>query len=678
MTEPGTTRGRAQRWIETGALAAAFVLVAVLSWRNIESVDLGYHLAYGDEVLDHGRIVDSSRFIYTDVAPRGIGGGLDFGAGGWYEPETGRYRFTSPSYGSEIVMSLAHRLGGVVGLCVLRAGLLLTTFALAAIIMARLGVAKVWIAAGLILTALTAYPRFLMRPELFGYALLAGQLLLLLRRRRSRVTGAGIVLLQLVLVQCHSYWVFGIAFTLCFFVEALLRAAWAKWIVKGKDAAEATSGPRWFGTILALQVVAAFVNPWTWRIPALPIQMLSYMREHDIRAGLQATSSHPWARTGELYPTFSKAFAGLRPTYAFCGVLALAGAGGLACVWKRRWAWLALLAGMTLMALNIRRNIAPGAIFTVPIALGALSGLAARGAWRGAVRLAAAMVVIMASAWWTGSVATDRFYYAESRNARFGAGLARASLPIDIAERLPDLPADVRVFTSFDASSTLLYFGRGDLPGGTFRDMPLLTNGWASPPRTMDTVERICQGTEDFAPFARKHNVGIVVAPCLPPTIGRDPLAKKLLRDPNWSPVHMGMRYLLLVRADLGAGPKDWADPARIIAAARRADPSRPAFALNRAAKSLIYLGLWDPAVAVARQSAHHADPRNPRGWFVLGQALGNRGRHKRRTGDPTCTDDFEMAVESFRTVLRLDPDYPGARKNLEIAEQDASRPPRR
>ena len=658
------------------AVAAAFALVAALSWRTITSVDLGYHLAYGDEFLDHGRIVDSNRFIYTDVAPKGAGGGLDFAAGAWYEQDTGRYRFTSPSYAAEIVMSLVYRLRGPTGLCALRAALLLVTFGLAASVMRRLGVGAAWMAAGVVLMAMTAYPRFLLRPELFAYLLLSVQLRLLLARRIGWPAAGAIVLVQLLSVQFHSYWVFGLAFTVCFFAEAALRGMWARFIRGERPRADRARRAKWLGVILAGQIAVAFVNPWTWRIPALPIQMMLYMRQHNITAGPDSASQHPWARVTELYPTFSEAFAHRQATYAFVAVLALAAGGAVACVWKRRWAWLLLLGGMGLAALNIRRNIAPGAIFMVPVALGALA-LVRQGAGKDPRRRPGtrhyltpltAIAVAAASAWWTVSVVTNRFYYTERDGTRFGSGLSRSQLPMDIAERLRDLPTDLRVFTAFNPSSALHYFSRSD---GQYRKMPLLTNGWAFPPRTLDHVEGICQGSEPFGPFAKKYNVGIVVAPCLPAV---DPLARKLLRHRQWTPVYMGLRYAVFVRGDLGPPREGWVDAGRIIARARQADPARPAYTLNLAGNSLANLGLWDQAAAVARECVQRADPAYHEGWNLLGRSLGGRGRAKRRAGDPTCLRDFRDARDCFRTALRLRPDYRNARDNLAIVEWDLKR----
>lgn len=668
----GVASGRVSRLLGAAALVAAFGLVAAMSWRTITSVDLGYHLAYGDEFLDRGRLVDSSLFIYTDVRPKGIGGGLDFAAGGWYEPQTGRYRFTGPSYASEIVMSQVYRWGGATGLCVLRAVLLLGTFAAAALVMRRLDVGAAWMAAGIVLIAMTAYPRFLLRPELFAYLLLAVQLRLLLSRRVGLAVAGALVLVQLVSVQFHSYWVFGVAFSACFFVDAAARATWTKAVRRGRPVGDLIRRTKWLGGIVAAQIAVAFANPWTWRIPALPIQMILYMRRHNITAGPETTSGHPWARVAELYPAFSSVFAHRYATYAFAVVLAVALVGAIACVWKRRWAWLLLLVVMGLAALNIRRNIAPGAIFMVPVAMGAIA-LAGRGQRRrGGVRRytssVVAVAVVAAAVWWTVSVVGNRFYYNQRDGARFGAGLSRAVLPIDIAEHLRDLPDDVRVFAPFNSSSSLLYFSRSD---GNYRDMPLLTNGWAFPPRTLNRVERICYGREPLEPFAKKYNVGIVVAPCLP---AAGTLARKLLRDRRWTPVHMGLRDVLFVRRAWAGQLGDWPDAGDVIALARQVDPRRPAYTLNVAANSLANLGLWNQAVAVARECVERADPGYHEGWNVLGRSLATRGREKRLLGDPTCMSDFREARECFRTALRLRPHYPAARGNLAIVERDLKR----
>ena len=71
-----------------GAVAAAMTFVALLGIRTLTSVDLGYHLAYGDQLLRTGKIVDHDASIYAlpaeDLPAERR---PEPGPGGWYDSE---------------------------------------------------------------------------------------------------------------------------------------------------------------------------------------------------------------------------------------------------------------------------------------------------------------------------------------------------------------------------------------------------------------------------------------------------------------------------------------------------------------------------------------------------------------------------------------------------------------
>ena len=309
---------RALEWL---ALLAAVTLAAALSWRKITSVDIGYHLAYGDYFLQHGRIVDSNLFVYTRIDPAEV---KEPGPGTWFD-ERGRYRFPNPSYASEILFSLVHRLAGPVGLCVLQTLLVVALLTLMGLAMRRLGVPMAWAAAGLALAALISHERFLHRPEMLGYVCLAAQLLLLSSPRPGKLTAAGLVLTQWIFVQFHATWILGLALTAALTAGAALRLLWRvvpkpagrhrkpsrKQVGGELTEPEPRRRLKWLGLVLAGQLVVIFINPWFWRIPALPAQMIMYFRRHHIAGWAGRGSGHPWAGVGEMFRTFAGQFHGL-------------------------------------------------------------------------------------------------------------------------------------------------------------------------------------------------------------------------------------------------------------------------------------------------------------------------------------------------------------------------------
>ena len=137
-------------------MATAAAVVLVLAIRPVASFDIGYHLAYGDHFLRTGRIVQSGRFgIYTPLDAKILADPAQWGPGCRFDARTGEYRFVNANWLSQIVFAVTHRLGGMTGLCVLRAALIMATFAVIARTMRRAGVAWAWIAGGVIPPTLT-------------------------------------------------------------------------------------------------------------------------------------------------------------------------------------------------------------------------------------------------------------------------------------------------------------------------------------------------------------------------------------------------------------------------------------------------------------------------------------------------------------------------------------------
>ncbi|KKL77821.1 hypothetical protein LCGC14_2031060, partial [marine sediment metagenome] len=548
---------RALTW---AALAAAIAYGGALSWRKITSVDIGYHLAYGDYFLDRGKLVDSNLFVYTRITPESAG---EPGPSNWFDAEE-RYRFPNPSAASEVVFSLVHRAAGPTGLCVLQLAQVLVLLALAAATLIRLHVPRVLAAAGIVLIATTAHERFIHRPEMFGYLFIALQLLLLTSPRRGKLRAVALILTQWLFVQFHATWILGLSMTGAFFAVAVFRAVWARCVTQRPMDEELRGRLKWLGIILGAQIAVAFINPWTWRLAALPVQMLAYIRKHGIAGGATSGSTHPWAMLDELPRSLAKVFANRRATWAFKAVLVLTALGAAANVvmliltalrvvaktpqW-RRWAHLLLLAGMTAVGLSIRRNIAPAALVLVPISLAALVALARAlpqrlrpAGWvRAMAPVALAGAVVILSAWWGRAVVTNRFYREDPGIWRFGTGFSETNMPLAAAEICRELPPGVKVFTTYSTGSNLMYHARG--PDGPL-PVPILSNSWAFPPSVMGENQAICWGTRPLKRFAARYGVGAVV---LESSQWTERLIRSLARDSDWSLAELHPRHVVFL-----------------------------------------------------------------------------------------------------------------------------------
>jgi len=699
---PAPTAARAplvQRVLTALAVGAIGAFALLLGVRTLTTPDLGYHLAYGDHFLDRGELVDSGLFVYPTVKPTNE---TDVGPGCWYD-EQGRYRFPNANWLSQIVMAGVHRAAGLKGLSVLLAVLVAAILAVGAVTMRRLGIGWVGVAAGTGMTVMVAYERFLLRPELFGYLALVAQFCLLARRRVGRPAAVGLVGLQWVLVNLHSYFLLGLGLTGAVLVERAVRWGWARrrGLAKPQAASPSRATARGDRTdredrtgredraqvlrlawVLGAQILVCFVNPWGWRLAALPLQTLLFVRKHGIAGGSATGEGHPWAIIGEFFRPFATdIFERSKASTAYCVLLSLAAAGAAAAVAKRRWAHLLVIAAMTAVSLSMRRNIAPAALLIVPPALSACRDLlaGARTLWNRhaptAATVAAAILTGLGS-FGAFTVVTHRFYLHDGRAVRCGLGVARTVVPVAAAQWISRHDPPGRLWTDYNSSSNAYYFTR------PHRDVPILTNTWAYPPQVMRRVLNCSIGRAPFDRVVDEFGCRTVLLHMDSTSI---PLARKLVADANWALVHVDALDVVFVRAD---GPT--AELARRAALTPRtfdADAfERMLLAVDPAPSSSMYLGGftlahlgWDTqAVEILgraiRRFPHSSDLH--RMWNMKGTSLARRGtlRMLEQPPDLRGKQDWHEARNCFLEALRAEPDYAPAARNLaEVDKQIAA-----
>lgn len=663
---PSVGQRQGRKIVNALTVAAAMALVAALSVRPLSSPDLGYHLAYGGRLLDTGRIVDHNSFIYTLPVGAAARRAAPPGPGCWYDAE-GRYRFVNANWLSQAFMVAAWRAGGPVGLCALQIALVLGIFTAMLVAMRRGGVPWPAAAGAVVLAAVAAQTRFNARPEVFALALLAVQLAILSGRRLSWPGAAALVAVQVVLVNCHSYFLLGPAMTAAMLAgRGIARLPWLGRPAGPAGPARPGSADRPPGDSARLaaalvgQLVACFANPWTWRLAVLPIQTLAFMHANHIAGGNPAAGpGHPWSYIGEFFTPFAGAFAHTKATYAFYGVLALAAAGALCAIVKRRWGRALLIVGMAAMACAMRRNIATGAVLIVPPAM-ASCWLVLRDRWRARPwqlrakieRLAAGVVLVIAI-WLTVTVIRQGFYFSDRSPSRFGLGLSRLRLPLEAADWIGRHAGDARIWTDYTSSSNIHFFTGG-------RAVPILTNTWAYPPAVMRKVLAACWDDLAFQRAESEYGFDVVVVRADRSTgamIGR------LAASPRWKLVQLGAMYLVFAKTSSPGRAISRAnfDLPGYLAKVRASDPV-PAHALHVAGLSLYYLG-WLQAAGEAFAAAVAEDPSYYEAWNMEGFCLATAGTAElRRTGRK---DKLLAARDCFRRALELKGDYRPAAENL-------------
>ncbi len=666
------------------ALAVCAAFAALLGVRTITTPDLGYHLAYGETFLDTGRIVDDSTGLYATVSPDHLR--YEPPPGTWRD-ERGRHRFPNANWLSQVVLAVVWRAGGPAGLSLLLAGVVAGLIFTAALTMRRLGLGPLAVAAGLLLTAMVAYERFLLRPELLGYLVLTVQMCVLVgvvrgRGRQGRSPGwatlAALVALQVLLVNLHSYFAVGLALTAAAAGEKALVWGWAR--LRGAEVPPHAAGAaRGLGLCLLAQLVACFVNPWTWRLAALPVQTLAFMARHDIAGSGFREVGHPWSVIGEFFTPFAEGvFRDSKASYAYCALLGVAGVGAVAAAGLRRWAHLGVIAGMVGASLSMRRNIAPAALLVTPLALGGIADgvrRLARG-WSpprpASWRLVGAAVLMLAGGWGVVSVVTNGFYGSERRAVRFALGLTPTVVPVGAAAWLNRHDPDGRLWTDYNTSSNIHFFTR------PHRRVPVLTNTWAYPPDVMELVLRLSRGRSDHRAALDALEVATVVLRVDRTSI---PLARRLAADPAWALVHLDALHVVFLRAE-GPGAAlarrhaitpETLDVAGLRRRLAAADP-RSSYATYLGAFTLAQIGWDSPAVAVTDEfiRRYPDDPLLHRVWTMRGTCLARRGtlRMLRKPPDLRGREDWHEARNSFLRALKLDSDYTPARANLREVEK--------
>ena len=676
-----------RRALTASAVTLACAFFVLLGVRTLSTPDLGYHLAYGEHFLDTGRIVDDSLGLYPTIPPEKAK--YDLPPGAWIDA-SGSYRFPNANWLSQVVLALVHRGAGVKGLSVLLAVLVAGLAAAGLVALRRLGAGGLGMAAGLVLMAMVAYERFLLRPELFGYLVLAWQLCLLNPPARageddgagpSWPAVAGLIVLQALLVNLHSYFLLGLGLTGAAAAAHLGRFLWGR-LRKPRDE-RGDEGFRQRGVRLGAamggQVLVCFLNPWTWRLAVLPIQTLRFMSRHRIAGAEAVDTGHPWAIIGEFFRPFAwGVFEHSRASYAYGVLLGVAGLGLVAALTRRRWAHALTIAGMAAVSLTMRRNIAPAAILLTPLAVAACGAAATALRRRMALRphpavgLTAAGLLAAAGLYGVFSVVTHRFYRDERRAIRFGLGVTPTVIPVGAAAWISDHHPAGRVWTDYNCSSNLHYFTQPHRP------VPVLTNTWAYAPDVMRLVLDCSLGRTAFGPVAESYGCKVVVLQMDRTSIA---LGRELVADPNWSLVYLGALHVVFLRADgenaalagrFAITPRTLDVPA-YIERLRRMDPVG-SYSIYLGGFTLAHLG-WD---AQAIEVIGHVlreygdDPYRHRLWNMMGTCYARRGtlRMLRQPPDFRGKQDWHEARNCFLQAMKARPDYPPAQRNLAEVER--------
>ncbi len=682
---PGTPRQVAVRCLSEAALLLAMIAGVCLGVRTISSPDIGYHLAYGETFLDTARPVDSSPELYT-VDAESLARASELPPGAWID-ESGVYRFPNANWASQVLFAYVHRVAGMTGLGVLQAVLVAGVFIAAVVSMRRLGLGVTWTTFGVLLIAMVSYERFMLRPELVGYFVLAVQFALLLPVWRGEAVLRWwrivlLVLLQLLLANVHSYWLLGIGMTVAGLAGAIINLFLPSAIGRRTPCQQGSLLGRAYrsmvfrlAVLVGLQAGVGFVNPWTWRLMLLPIQTLRFFSVHRISTTDVRIGGHPWSIIGEFFRPWESPFADIIATKAYFFLLALVVIALVLAAIYRRWAVGFLLVGMAAMSLAMRRNIAPGAILLAPAALACI--VVALGRWSvwkqftslPVTSFAAAIVLGCLAGGLIGAIVSNRFYFDQRRTDRFGLGISKVSTPALAAGWLSEHQPEGRMWTDYDSSSNFYYFtrypARDDGGRSVHPFVPILTNTWAYPTDVMREVQDVSFGKRPFHKAADQYGLEIVA---LRVTAFTTPLVIELTENPDWTLVYLDAAHTIWLRtkganfslAKKFAITRENFNVQEFRRQLAELDPE-PAFAFHLAGVTLERLGWFTEAIDILR-SATLQSPRYSEAWFELGACYALRSQDTRNTQEPTAATlesilaDLREAQYCFAQCLSLHP----------------------
>lgn len=657
-------------WVVVVAVTA-IVAICLLAVRSISTIDLGYHLAYGEQLLETGQVVDHNPYVYT-LPPRDLPllARPAPGPGSWYDQD-GRYRFPNANWLSQALLAATYKIGGMVGLSVLG---VVTVGGIAVLLlwtMRRLEVAWPAAALGVVLFGVVGYSRLNLRPELFGYLVLIAQACVLAKAMkdpsgRNTISWFAVVALiglQGLFVNLHSYFVLGLALSGAVFVDFILRWMWVQVLSAEAD----DTGPLdrtilRLGVLVVGQVLICFANPWTWRLAVLPVETIYYLDLNKIggKPGL-----HPWSHILEFRETIRPHFHGYMKNilslnskisdYGILTVLVLAVVGGVAALWRGRWGFALLIVFMIFVGLGMKRNVASMALLIVPVSLAVLVPLMSltAGRWRRFLAFASAYLVVALSVCFAFGVVTNRFYAQEKQPMRFGMGISRAYLPVGAAEWLDTHMPGARIWCDMSSSSTLHFFTR------PHREVPIISNTWAYPPVIMARAQEF-RGADSiyFDQYAQSANIDVVVL-----RYDWSPgLYQTLVMHRRWLLAHVeGVHVVLLnprgerlARArQLAIDPRkfDWDE---YIRQQRLVDPLVES-SLVTVGSSLQKGGYPELAIAIL-EAAVQEKPDIWMAWSNLGIGYLGRCRRLHDAADPAYEQAYDAAKRCIERAIKLNP----------------------
>jgi len=392
-------------WLAVAIWISLLALGFTLGFQKIRTFDYWWQLRTGALIMETGEVPKHDVFTYTVPGAR----------------------YIDIHWLHQLGLHGLHSLGGHDAVVVAKA---LAVCALIGIL-APIGYRRKrpWVSGlGLGLMLLVAADRFMPRPELPSFLLLAAVLALLDRHeRRGDAWVFAIVPIQLIWANVHGLFALGLAVCAIYFVAELLRPLVAP---------DQRLDPRAAGRLAAVTALAALVclvNPNGLEGALYPIQQLGMIGPPEDRGVFGSLIA-------ELIPPIGGGRDHSRPALALAGVLAALSLAAMGLNWRRVHAADPLLwVAFAYLALGANRNLALFAIVAAPILVRNTNAVLDRRSIPRHATAAAGAVVVVVLALLTLDVARGRFFQRIGSFREAGLGTLDVFYPVGAAEWIAEV-----------------------------------------------------------------------------------------------------------------------------------------------------------------------------------------------------------------------------------------------
>lgn len=396
---------------------------------------------------------------------------------------------------------------------------------------------KRWLVNLALLSALVlAHSRFVVRPEVVTYFLLAAFLLLV---RRYQLDGKrhwliGLPLLQVIWVNSHTLYALG-PIILWVFVAAEAAGRYLPWISESTDLMP-WERLKWLAGAAAAVTLACLLNPYGLHGALFAVQLFAEIQSDDVLNGLIT----------ELHSPFR--YAGV--TFQFVSYITIIAVSAFGFILRRRAiaaGWLAVWGAFLYLSLMAQRNLA---LFGIAAAVSIIVNYrphASRTAFAWAARTACAVVTLALI-----PAAVSNYYYRSiDPDTKFGFGIAHRRFPIRAMEFVEREQLPLPALTGLAESSYLLFKLP---PPNVYIDGRLEVYG---PENVVSAIRMLASG-DGLTATAERLNVWTLIA-----HIENDRmLVQRLLGDAAWTAVYFDDSHIVFVRN--GSTTQQFADRLKI------------------------------------------------------------------------------------------------------------------